>query len=1636
DCRSRVKLIHLVSIHVPSTTYGRRYSSVIKARISYLLKGPWSGRNRGILTAPILGSISAFVFPSGNVAARCRNDIAAERDQTEMTSDSRAARNTLLSLGQPDSIPALVPLSVGVAARHRKDVTAERSYTNSKSKGNLPMKLSSNSRNSTHNPTLEGFPYHLKLSAVTQAVCSAFWLTMIFDEETLCEQILDSSGIRETRCALFHLRSTKPTSEIQQALQLGIQHHIGSIQKERDRDVLYRDFQTIDTVQFPACGTKTTPAHSLSDFRFKTYAPIAFRNFRTRYKLDIRDFLNSICSRELRELSNPGASGSIFYITQDDEFIIKTVQHREGEFLRALLPSYFMNLWQHPPTLLPKFHGFYCYQTSRKNIRFVVMNNLLPSSVKIHEKYDLKGSTHKRRASAKELAKSSPTLKDLDFIERHPDGIWLEAETYDALMRTIEQDCLVLESLEIMDYSLLLGVHNLDQAKRERVAMKQINNAKTSTPSGGDDVGAPSAKPLPDDSNPNGIQHDTSGLQHRKTSPLRSPGAQHGTASDSFRWARAPPGADGEKIVTISSDLPTGGPSPSSTFERDAARARSTKRLAAYCTAMESIEASAKPVELEKEEMDLIPSGGIPARNSNGDRLLLFLGIIDILQSYRLIKKLEHGFKAIAIDGNVYLLSGVIVLLVLKTFQVICSRMALVLSVSFRIGRLSAWRVFLGSSFEPSGKATPSPELNTFAFQLRPLCDDKVAATRSPLTMLMFKSRQGQGCVPSFHVKNLQIEKYGQIRTISTVKAKFLLYSCETLSEVTVHKRDWNQTLVPAPRSSPYTENTDRIFYTFYLHLLYVTSDWAAVKVVTYTFDLLKPPKEEVASSNQKMESYYNRKHIAKCRYFDIGQSVLANDCHGNRVSWRQGKITRRIENVIYDVHMGSSCKSVERSLFANHPEIECVASEHFDRKPGHEQRKDDRYLGCGAATRSACVSTITKDDTQKTARQKTYTTQLQRGVNRRTSSKPMKQASSKRAAPPGRLPTIRSSDVLADYSNYNQEFRRCVIKSRFNETIPFSQINANQPIGEESLNAGTPLVPYEVHSHRHNFEWTMVQMGSSSIHSRLPGVTRPAPQLRIGHYEADTVSHPTSEFDDSTGGPMGPNRHGQQEYGELSTARRHGSSCELNLRSGTVQYPSLPPNTYRGSTGRRNSSNRLTAYQRNARSHTQLNQCSRTRTQKPGHIPTHVLNELIPDLDRSASHLSVASILTTSSESDGSDRQHASRSSVHSHLGEPTLVTGRCIVTPEHPRVVYISDPDSKLSVDVTPKKPPIPCNNHRTHTTGSPNQELRQVVNGVPKTESQNRYAKRTEMARRNPPKMVFDSLPTSLIKRRLPVDRSLSVQGNELPAMPASKSYSGLTGSDSLEYFMQDAVLRFREAAYDPYGSFIIRPLKLFYLTVVLTPVPGAEKGLAEKEHNGFIANKRVRKKNVDIEANSSEFIYMTFTVTVMMLNAVSVTAHRRKACKYRLELTRGESREYEENGHGKVVRLGMAVSYHHCTDLLRFLDSPVLSNVPLGHSNYCMRIFDFICYCARNPEPQIWIRNFCRANFSGIRIFFDPFRLRPAIVEQLYRTIVQKVRKADEMLVPRKPARSRMGSRLPKRLRCLSEKRSHVFFQKVD
>ncbi|XP_041913135.1 phosphatidylinositol 4-phosphate 5-kinase type-1 gamma isoform X3 [Alosa alosa] len=346
------------------------------------------------------------------------------------------------------------------------------------------------------------------------------------------------------------------SSALKGAIQLGIGYTVGNLSSKPERDVLMQDFYVVESIFFPSEGSNLTPAHHYPDFRFKTYAPVAFRYFRELFGIRPDDYLYSLCNEPLIELSNPGASGSVFYVTKDDEFIVKTVQHKEAEFLQKLLPGYYMNLNQNPRTLLPKFYGLYCVQSGGKNIRVCVMNNILPRVVCMHLKYDLKGSTYKRRASKKEREKSKPTFKDLDFMQDLQDGLMLDTDTYNALVKTLQRDCLVLESFKIMDYSLLLGVHNLDQAKREQ----QVE---------GPQAASDEKRPLP--------------------------------------------------------------------------------QKALYSTAMESIQGGAACGEAIDTEDTM---GGIPAVNGKGERLLLYVGIIDILQSYRLIKKLEHTWKALVHDGD------------------------------------------------------------------------------------------------------------------------------------------------------------------------------------------------------------------------------------------------------------------------------------------------------------------------------------------------------------------------------------------------------------------------------------------------------------------------------------------------------------------------------------------------------------------------------------------------------------------------------------------------------------------------------------------------------------------------------------------------------------------------------------------------------------------------------------------------------------------------------------------------------------------------------------------------------------------------------------------------------------------------
>lgn len=55
-----------------------------------------------------------------------------------------------------------------------------------------------------------------------------------------------------------------------------------------------------------------------------------FRHLRDLFQVDPADYMLAICGNDaLRELSSPGKSGSFFYLTQDDRFMIKTVKKSE-----------------------------------------------------------------------------------------------------------------------------------------------------------------------------------------------------------------------------------------------------------------------------------------------------------------------------------------------------------------------------------------------------------------------------------------------------------------------------------------------------------------------------------------------------------------------------------------------------------------------------------------------------------------------------------------------------------------------------------------------------------------------------------------------------------------------------------------------------------------------------------------------------------------------------------------------------------------------------------------------------------------------------------------------------------------------------------------------------------------------------------------------------------------------------------------------------------------------------------------------------------------------------------------------------------------------------------------------------------
>ncbi|CAG9333428.1 unnamed protein product [Blepharisma stoltei] len=213
--------------------------------------------------------------------------------------------------------------------------------------------------------------------------------------------------------------------------------------------------------------------------KFRDYSPFIFERIRRRYGISANQYIKSlgvdmIMSSLLQSefsslvgLMSSGKSGSFFYYSDDGKYVVKTMTRDEYVFLRKILPEYYEHIMTYPDTLIPRFYGFHKLLSPRggKTIKryIIVMGNVFSSGDEIHIRYDLKGSTYGRSTDPNE--DFSVARKDLDF-NRSGLKIDIDPTKKEKVLQQMERDCEFFVKNDIIDYSLLLGIHH---TKGERI---------------------------------------------------------------------------------------------------------------------------------------------------------------------------------------------------------------------------------------------------------------------------------------------------------------------------------------------------------------------------------------------------------------------------------------------------------------------------------------------------------------------------------------------------------------------------------------------------------------------------------------------------------------------------------------------------------------------------------------------------------------------------------------------------------------------------------------------------------------------------------------------------------------------------------------------------------------------------------------------------------------------------------------------------------------------------------------------------------------------------------------------------------------------------------------------------------------
>ncbi|XP_063723783.1 phosphatidylinositol 5-phosphate 4-kinase type-2 alpha-like [Symsagittifera roscoffensis] len=248
-------------------------------------------------------------------------------------------------------------------------------------------------------------------------------------------------------------------------------------------------------------------------FKFKHYSPMVFRSLRETFGVSDDDFLRSVCDAAPTNLSH--RRGDLkFYVTHDHKYIIKTMTSEDVAQVHEILERYYRFVVERKgDTLLPQYLDLFRITIDKPpGVYMIIVRNIFSARLPIHHKFNLKGSEKNRKMSEKDAAKvksgsiadatgaaasvspaaaaasagldpldttdpllhpsTSSSFRDMDFI-RQKEHLFIGEESKTKFMNKLTSDIQFLKDCNLMDYSLLLGIHNCQSAKQGDLGIDQ-----------------------------------------------------------------------------------------------------------------------------------------------------------------------------------------------------------------------------------------------------------------------------------------------------------------------------------------------------------------------------------------------------------------------------------------------------------------------------------------------------------------------------------------------------------------------------------------------------------------------------------------------------------------------------------------------------------------------------------------------------------------------------------------------------------------------------------------------------------------------------------------------------------------------------------------------------------------------------------------------------------------------------------------------------------------------------------------------------------------------------------------------------------------------------------------------------------